>query len=106
MKMTSMKMAPGESEYGALAMPEKMPEYPYGLKLCLKEGSIKKLGIEKLPEVGSEMVIMAKVKVCERSEEESENRGIERELELQVMEMGIEKGMDSEKAAKALYKKG
>jgi len=106
MKMASMKMAPGESEYGMMAEPMKPQEYPYGLKLCLKEGSIAKLGLKELPAVGEEIMITAMVKVVEVCEEESEDRGIERELELQITELGFGEQMDSKKAAEKLYSKG
>lgn len=108
MKLASMKMLPGESEYSMMSQPMN-PEYPYGLRLCLKETSIAKLGIKDMPEIGSEMMITCKVKVVEVSQEiepasGAEKDAIERELELQIVEMGIEPAKTAAAAAAKLYK--
>lgn len=103
MKMASMKMAPGESEHSMISQPMN-PEYPYGLRLCLKENSIAKLGIEALPKIDTEMMVMAKVKVVEVCEEMCEGEGIERELELQIVEMALEPVKSEKQVATKLYK--
>jgi len=42
---------------------EDGPEYPFGLHLHLNPDVVRKLAISEPPDVGSEMVILAKVKV-------------------------------------------
>lgn len=42
---------------------EDAPKYPYGLHLELNPEVVKKLGISDPPQVGDELVIMARVKV-------------------------------------------
>jgi hypothetical protein len=89
MNLVSMKIEhkeeprPAEVMYGS-----DRPEYPYGLRLHLNEEELKKLGITQLPDVGVEMLISAKVKVCSVNSYSSEN-GEHRGMELQIIEMGL-----------------
>lgn len=64
------------------------PEYPFGLRIHLDNDSIKKLGIEKLPEVGSKMKLMAIVEVCDLSEHKS-LYGDNKSLGLQITDMKL-----------------
>jgi hypothetical protein len=98
--MVNMKCEDDEKETMA-AMPEG-PEYPYGLRICLNEESIKKLGIDKLPELGAEMILNAKVSVCSVSKSESEG-GVYRNLDLQITDMELGSKKSSSDLAKKLY---
>ena len=65
------------------------PMYSYGLCISLGREELEKLGIEKLPEAGSEMMIkaFAYVKTVRESKEQD---GVEQNVELQITAMGIE----------------
>ena len=86
MKMVDMKRSKEEPKPDYMGKSVES-EYPYGLMLCLCEDDIKKLGMD-LPAVDSEMMIMAKVKVCSVSQSES-LYGKNRSMNLQIVEMGI-----------------
>lgn len=63
--------------------------YPYGLRIELNEDSLDKLGIDKLPGVGDEMEVEAKVEVQSVSEnayQDGENR---RSVSLQITKMSL-----------------
>tara|TARA_B100002052_G_scaffold5759_1_gene4943 strand:- start:3120 stop:3494 length:375 start_codon:yes stop_codon:yes gene_type:complete len=65
------------------------PMYSYGLCISLGKEELEKLGIEKLPEAGSEMMLMAKAYV-KTVRESQEKDGVEQNVELQICAMAIE----------------
>ena len=86
------------------------PDYPYGLCLSLDEITLKKLGIEELPEIGDEFHIYAVCRVTRVSASASENGFSSQGVELQITEMGAmheddaeEQGDAFSKAASKLY---
>ena len=78
------------------------PMYSYGLCISLGREELEKLGIEKLPEAGSEMMIkgLAYVKTVRESKEKD---GVEQNVELQICAMGIEPFDKSGDQAEGLY---
>lgn len=78
------------------------PMYSYGLCISLGREELEKLGIEKLPEAGSEMMIkgLAYVKTVRESKEQD---GVEQNVELQITAMGIEPFDKSGNQAEGLY---
>ena len=78
------------------------PMYSYGLCISLGREELEKLGIEKLPEAGSEMMIkaFAYVKTVRESKEQD---GVEQNVELQITAMGIEPFDKSGNQAESLY---
>ena len=78
------------------------PMYSYGLCISLGREELEKLGIEKLPEAGSEMMIkaFAYVKTVRESKEQD---GVEQNVELQITAMGIEPFDKSGDQAESLY---
>ena len=78
------------------------PMYSYGLCISLGREELEKLGIEKLPEAGSEMMIkgLAYVKTVRESKEQD---GVEQNVELQITAMGIEPFDKSGDQAEGLY---
>jgi len=78
------------------------PMYSYGLCISLGREELEKLGIEKLPEAGSEMMIkaMAYVKTVRESKEQD---GVEQNVELQITAMGIDSVDKTKDQAKGLY---
>ena len=63
-------------------------DYPYGLMISLGHEELAKLGIDDLPEVGAEMMIQCKVKVCSTVEHEDQN-GERNHMSLQITDMAI-----------------
>ena len=99
MELKSMKIDPAEQEPETM-MSEPSP-YPYGLCLRLEEDSVEKLGLDELPEVGTEVTIQAKAIV--RSTNEMNREGeMYRSLELQITDMGMSTGKKKDIQA-ALY---
>jgi major coat protein len=100
MKLTNMKQEvekPQSSE--CCAMKPDSPKYPYGLKLYLDNESLKKLGIETLPEVGSVVQITATAEVCETASNESQLYGDNKNMGLQITDMALS-GLKTEKEEK------
>ena len=65
------------------------PMYRYGLCISLGKEELEKLGIEKLPQAGSEMMLTAKAYV-KTVRESQEKDGVEQNVELQICAMAIE----------------
>lgn len=113
MKLTSMKMdreAMKEQASPADVAPD-MPVYPWGLTVRLDEDSLDKLAIEKLPEVGGERMLIAKVRVVSVSSNEHDapkgkGKHKHRNVELQITEMAIDDVPAEKDAGDTLYAKG
>lgn len=122
MKMVSMVMKPekkgeGKSDCCCCAGPcgcgddEGKPRYPWGLQLRLENDQLQALSISSLPKVGATMTIQATVKVTRCSEEEREGAAPDRDISLQITDLGLEgvaekaAPMDKAKVADALYGK-
>lgn len=78
------------------------PKYPYGLCLFLDSTTLKKLGIEKLPEVGSVLQIAAKAMVVSVGMNQQHDGDKESRCELQITDMALSAPV-SEVDATALY---
>lgn len=75
------------------------PEYPYGLRIHLDHESMKKAGMEELPEIGKEIYLRAKAHVSSASSDKRKD-GEERRVELQITHMGFETKEKAEKEEK------
>ena len=64
------------------------PMYSYGLCISLGKEELEKLGIEKLPQAGSEMMLKAKAYV-KTVRESQEKDGVEQNVELQICAKAI-----------------
>lgn len=73
----------------AIASPDNQDGYPWGTRINLEQDTLDKLGIEKLPAVGDELMIEAKVRVI--SVRESDNS---KSVELQITDMDLENDGD------------
>ena len=99
--MINMKLSDQSYKEQPSVVAYDKPQYPYGLEISLDNDSLKKLGIDELPEVGSILMIKAKVIVKSTSENESLNYGENYCMCLQITDMEIGEGKSS--AAKKLY---
>ena len=78
------------------------PMYSYGLCISLGREELEKLGIEKLPEAGTEMMIKA-ITYVKTVRESKEKNGVEQNVEIQICAMGIEPFDKSKDQAKRMY---
>lgn len=103
--MNDMKMTKTEAknQYGAPTAVSNAPEYPYGLCIELDNTSMSKLGIDKLPDVGSSLMVLARVEVCRASESKSLDGKSYRSISLQITEMEVSKDSKNSDKAKELY---
>lgn len=101
-----MALTPAESEkeFGTI-LGQDRPKYPHGLTVHLNEISLKKLQIEELPDVGQKKILLARVECISVSEHESIEGGVNRDVTLQITEMGLtpNDGDRLKEAASKLY---
>lgn len=102
--LKSMKMSKREAKAANSPMPAEgdEPRYPWGLTLHLNEESLDKLGEDKLPAMGAEVLMYAKVKVTGIAMSES-NNGKARSVSLQITAMCFEDSSDDSKHANVLF---
>ncbi len=99
--MISMKRKPSKSPGITESPVQATEEYPYGLEISLDDESLKKLGMDAMPAIGSTATLVAKVKVTSVSESANEH-GSDRRLSLQITDMELGTGAKKEASA-ALY---
>ncbi len=93
MAMQDLKISKKEAEKKSESMvigSSDQERYPYGLRLDLNDDTLKKLGITKLPAVGTVLMFEAKAKVVgsrQSATESSDNRSIELQITHLDMEM-------------------
>ena len=68
---------------------EKGPRFPYGLSISLDDDSLKKLGFDTLPAVGTEMIVVGIGKIRSASENRSQ-RGVNRDVSIQLERIEVE----------------
>jgi uncharacterized transporter YbjL len=95
--MKSMKLTKSESTATQpVEAKQDSPAYPYGLRIELNDESMKKLGLKELPEVGEEMMLLAKV-VVERVSQNDTKDGKRQDMSLQITEMELSEGEEEKK---------
>lgn len=86
--MINMKQSRKEATMLSECCADDAPEYPYGLRLQLDEGSLAKLSINDLPEVGATMHLTARVEVVSVSQYEHVD-GRNKDVGLQITDMDL-----------------
>jgi len=91
MEMKKMKLPPPKkSKLFAESMAgDKPPLYPWGLCITLDNETLKKLGVDKLPEIDQPVMIQAYAEVTAASMRNVQD-GVDRTVTLQIMELGME----------------
>lgn len=95
MAMKDLKISKKEAKSKNEAMvigSSEQERYPYGLRLDLNNDTLDKLGIDKMPSVGTVLTFEAKAKVVgsrQSATEGSENRSVE--LQITHIDMGSAK---------------
>jgi len=79
------------------------PAYPWGLEVNLDNEGLDRLKVDPLPEVGETMLLMARVRVTRVSSTDNEAGGKQRNIALQITDMGLEDGGEKKDAATTLY---
>ena len=106
MSMIDMKMSAEERKEQMQQTDDGMSEYPYGLRICLDDDAIKKLGLTVLPSVGAKVTFTALSVVCSTSAYSSDGKDPETSVSLQITALElIDASMSNESAANALYGK-
>lgn len=107
MNLTNMQMSAEEAkEYVGGSSPGDVgnaPKYPYGLEVCLADDSLKNLGIDKLPEVGTEMLLMAKVIVTSVRSSQQMDGDKESGCDLQITDMSLSEPVTKIDPATVMY---
>ena len=67
----------------------KPPDYSYGLTLRLKKPELNKLGMNRLPQVGDEYEIVAKGKISNVYESQSEGNRDDRAVQIQITHLTL-----------------
>lgn len=101
----SKKEAKEKSEAMATIGSSDQERYPYGLRLDLNNDTLDKLGIDKLPTVGTVLLFEAKAKVVgsrQSATEGSENRSVE----LQITHIDLEAGESGEEVKEGELTRG
>ena len=96
-KMTSMEFD-DEDQLDAIMpipMPEK-PKYPFGLRICLTEKELDKLGLEPDCDVGDIIDLRAFARVTSVSSNEMEGGKCCCRVELQIVSMSVEDEMGND----------
>lgn len=103
--MVNLQLTPEEAKDNGIAVATKAgdgPRYPYGLCLYLDNATLKKLGIEGLPEVGSVLNVAAKATVVSVGMNQQQDGDKEKRVELQITDMALGKPV-AEVDAVSLY---
>jgi hypothetical protein len=84
--------------------PGDAPKYPYGLRLCLNEEALSKLGIQTMP-IGTKVSVMATATVVSMSAYQEVDGDNRRSLDIQIESLGLESqgGNSFEQLADKLY---
>ncbi len=90
--LVSMKLSKEDRKKSSpevASKPYEGPEYPYSTRLDFDDEVLKKLGIAKLPELGKELTLTAKVEVTRTSESEENGEKKRRSMCLQITRMKL-----------------
>lgn len=103
MKLVSMKRSEADKGEVETCSPchGDTPDYPWGLRLNLNEEQLAQLGIGAMPTAGAVILIEAKGVVSSMREEQIDGK-LQRGLEIQITELGVDTGA-GETLAERLY---
>lgn len=101
--MVNMQQSAEESQEANEPAVADAPKYPYGLELRLDEEALAKLGMDKPPAVGTEMMISAKVVVTSASQYQTQDGEAEASSCWQITDMEMSGSPSNGNAADKLY---
>lgn len=101
--LLSMELTPAEAKQEVSCEPDP-PRYPWGLCIDLDTDTLKKLGIETLPELGTTMTVVARAEVQSASASQSQGDKEQRmNLSLQITDMAVAPAPAARDVAGTLY---
>jgi hypothetical protein len=105
--LISMELSAAEAKQETMPTESEAPKYPWGLCITLDDDALKKLGIDKLPDIGSKMRIVAVADVSAVRSYAEQGGEADTSVDLQITEMAIDAAADDtmQRAAGALYGK-
>lgn len=104
MELKSMILPKMKQQEETIKSPSnKGPRYPYGLNIRLENETIDKLGIDSMPSVGEELMVLAKAKVESVSVNEQSSGEKYRTISLQITDMAVEATKKKVDIEKQLY---
>lgn len=103
--MKNMKRSESEMEGKPETMACEPSPYPYGLCISLDEESLSKLGVEKLPQIGTKVLLMAKATV-ESVEARATQEGKYRNMRLQITDLELSDAKPEKSAVETMYGNG
>lgn len=86
--LVDMKLSQKQAK-DASTCDEKGPRYPYGLSINLDSDSMKKLGFDELPAVGTKMIVVGLGTITHAGERRSQD-GVDRDMSIQLEMVEIE----------------
>lgn len=101
--MKSMKMEKKQAEQMGDTVKSDTPEYPYGLKIHLDNECLKRLALEELPEIGEEMMLVAKVQVTDVHQSERQGEGPYMSVGLQITDMELSEAKEEKDTSSVFY---
>lgn len=103
--MKNIAMTPEEAkEYSGMSPAAgDEPKYPYGLNICLNDSTMKKIGMDKLPEVGTTVLIQALAVVSSVRQSQQQDGDKESGVDLQITDLEVTPGEPKKAAADVLY---
>lgn len=105
--MKSMELSADEAkEYGGCCIEgsdDDGPKYPWGLEISLNDGSLKKLDMKKMPEIGSKVVIQAVATVTSLSQRQERDGDSNSSVSLQITDMELASAKSNDDRAKTLF---
>jgi hypothetical protein len=90
MPLKSMKLSKSQAKVEAAPVDyDKLPEYPYGLRISLETEQMKALGLD-MPKVGTKLTIVAEVEVVSCHASQYEGGEEHRSCSMQITDMAVE----------------
>ena len=106
--MIDMKLKPEAKTLLGEAVESDAPEYPYGLRICLNNESLTKLGITELPAIDAEFKVTALACVVSVSQHESlgsdkPDRSVDLQIEMMELAPAKEEAGEGKSIAQRMY---
>lgn len=102
--MVSMVISEKEKKDNSVtSILDDRPQYPYGLSINLGPDEISKLGLDKMPQAGDKLGMMANVTVSAINMENNQGDDRKFRMTLQITDMEIEKGEKDKSIESSIY---
>jgi len=103
MPMHSMEYSEEEIKKQPDTICTEREKYPYGLRVDLEKEALKKLKMDRLPEVGKKMTLVALVEVISVSLSEHKGDELNKNVGLQITDMELKESKEDRSSESKLY---